>query len=36
MKAIYVDEEVHKKLFLMKLEKRKRSINQVLREVLNI
>jgi len=34
-KAIYVDEDVHRKLFLLKLEKKKKNINEVIKSFLN-
>jgi len=34
-KAIYVDEDVHRKLFLLKLEKKKRNINEVISDIIN-
>jgi len=30
-KAVYVDEDVHKKLFLLKLKKKKKNINEVIK-----
>jgi len=32
-KAVYVDEDVHKKLFLLKLKKKKKNINVVIKSI---
>lgn len=35
VKAIYVDEDLHAKLFMLKLQMRKRSINDVLKVIID-